>query len=52
MEYRSVAEIAELWGISERTVRNYCAERRIEGAVLIGKTWKIPADAVRPDAEN
>ena len=49
MEYRSVAEMAELWGISERTVRNYCAERRIEGAVLIGKTWKIPADAVRPE---
>ena len=48
MEYRSVAEMAELWGISERTVRNYCAERRIEGAVLISKTWKIPADAVRP----
>ena len=49
MEYRSVAEMAELWGISERTVRNYCAERRIEGAVLIAKTWKIPADAVRPE---
>ena len=48
MEYRSVAEMAELWGISERTVRNYCAERRIEGAVLIGKTWKIPADTVKP----
>ena len=41
--------MAELWGISERTVRNYCAERRIEGAVLIGKTWKIPADAKRPE---
>ena len=49
MEYKSVAEMAELWGISERTVRNYCAEERIEGAVLIGKTWKIPADAKRPE---
>lgn len=49
MEYKSVAEMAELWGISERTVRNYCAEKRIEGAVLIGKTWKIPADAKRPE---
>lgn len=48
MEYKSVAEMAELWGIAERTVRNYCAERRIDGAVLIGKTWKIPADTVRP----
>lgn len=48
MEYKSVAEMAELWGISERTVRNYCAEGRIDGAELIGKTWKIPAAAVRP----
>ena len=48
MKYRSVAEMAELWGISERTVRNYCAEGRIDGAGLIGKTWKIPADTVRP----
>ena len=49
MEYKSVAEMAELWEISERTVRNYCAEERIEGAILIGKTWKIPADAKRPE---
>ena len=48
MTCKSVAEMAELWGISERTVRNYCAEGRIDGAELIGKTWKIPADAVRP----
>lgn len=48
MKYKSVAEMAELWEISERTVRNYCAEGRIDGAVLIGKTWKIPADTVRP----
>lgn len=49
MEYKSVAQLAELWEISERTVRNYCAEGRIKGAVLIGKTWKIPADAKRPE---
>lgn len=46
MKYKSVAEMAELWEISERTVRNYCAEGRIDGAILIGKTWKIPADTV------
>ncbi len=49
MEYKSVAQMAELWEISERTVHNYCAEGRIKGAVLIGKTWKIPADAKRPE---
>ena len=41
-------EIAKKWGISERSVRNYCAEGRISGAVLEGKTWKIPADAEKP----
>ena len=34
--------------ISERTARNYCAQGKIEGAFLIGKTWNIPADAVLP----
>ena len=44
----SVKQIAKKWGISERSVRNYCAEGRISGAVLEGKTWKIPADAEKP----
>ena len=49
MEYASVAKIAEKWGISERSVRNYCAQGRIAGAKLIGKTWYIPADARKPE---
>lgn len=49
MEYRSVAEMAESWGISERTVRNYCAAGRIPGAFLTGKTWNIPVTAQRPE---
>ena len=44
----SVKEMAEKWGISERSVRNYCAEGRVYGAVLEGKTWKITADAQKP----
>lgn len=48
MEYISVIQFAEKYGISERTARNYCAQGKIEGAFLIGKTWNIPADAVVP----
>ena len=48
MEYISVIQFAEKYGISERTARNYCARGKIEGAFLIGKTWNIPADAVLP----
>lgn len=48
MEYISVIQFAEKYGISERTARNYCAQGKIEGTFLIGKTWNIPADAVLP----
>lgn len=51
-KFALVAEIAEKWGISERSVRNYCALGRVEGAVLIGKIWKIPSDAVKPKRLN
>ncbi len=52
MKYVSVARIAKKWGVSERTVRNYCAEGKIPEAFLTGKTWNIPEDAQRPDRIN
>ena len=52
MEYVSVAKMAEKWGISERSVRNYCAQGRIAGIKLIGKTWYIPEDAAKPERVN
>jgi Fic family protein len=48
MEYISVSTAAQNWNISERSVRNYCAGGRIAGAVLDGRTWRIPSDAVKP----
>ncbi|MCF0247589.1 MAG: Fic family protein [Synergistes sp.] len=48
MKYLSVSETAKKWGVSERTVRNYCAEGRIPEAFITGKTWNIPESAVRP----
>lgn len=52
MQYLSAAEAAKKWKISERSVRNYCAQGRVAGAVLKGKTWKIPADAEKPQRSN
>ena len=49
MNFLSVSEIAKLWNLSERSIRNYCAEGRIPGAMLVGKTWMIPSDAVKPE---
>lgn len=52
MEYLSVAKTAEKWGLSERSVRNYCAHGRIADAKLIGKTWYVPKDAKKPERAN
>lgn len=52
MEYISVMQFAEKFGISERTARNYCASGKIEGAFLTGKTWNIPEDTVLPQRKN
>ncbi len=52
MKYLSVKEIAEKWNVSERSVRNYCAEGRVFGAFLEGKTWNIPENAQKPERSN
>ena len=43
-----VTEVTKLWDVSERSVRNYCAQGRVEGAFLTGKTWNIPENAEKP----
>ena len=52
MRYLSVTEIAKKWNISERSVRNYCAHGRVQGAFLRGKTWNIPENAEKPERSN
>lgn len=52
MKYLSVSEVATLWNVSERTVRNYCSRGGIPGATLSGKTWLIPEDASKPIKNN
>ena len=49
VKYISVEEAAQNWQISERSTRNYCAQGRVEGALLEGKTWKIPSTAKKPE---
>ncbi|MGN0181515.1 MAG: Fic family protein [Candidatus Ornithomonoglobus sp.] len=52
MNYLSVSETAKRWNMSERGVRNYCAQNRIPGAFLTGKTWNIPENAPKPERIN
>jgi len=49
MDYISIAEAAEKWGISRRRVQVLCAQGRIQGIERLGKTWAIPAGARKPE---
>ena len=48
MEYKSVAQMSEQWGISDRRVRILCQQGKIEGVIRKGRAWLIPADAEKP----
>jgi len=49
MDYRTVTETAEKWGISSRRVHEYLTDERINGAARFGYAWMIPSDAKKPE---
>lgn len=48
MNYLSVSQTAEKWGISTRRIQILCGEGRIPGAMRMGAFWVIPEDAIKP----
>lgn len=52
INYKTVKETSIKWNMSERSVRNHCAQGRVDGAILEGGIWKIPADAKKPNRSN
>ncbi|MCB5921808.1 DNA-binding protein [[Ruminococcus] torques] len=48
MDYASSAEMAKKWNVSQRRVAVFCKEGRVDGAILIGRMWMIPRDAIKP----
>ena len=52
MELLSVSDTAKRWSVSERSVRNYCAQGRVPGALMVGRAWRIPSDAGKPARSN
>jgi hypothetical protein len=48
VDYLTVKEMGERWGISGRRVTYYCEAGRIKGALKKGNLWLIPADAKKP----
>ena len=52
MDYLSIKQTSEKWGVSTKRIQVLCAEERIPGATKIGSYWAIPADAEKPKDER
>ena len=48
MDYMTLREAGEKWGISPRQINYYCSEGRIPRAEKMGTVWLIPKDAQKP----
>lgn len=48
MEYLTVTQAAEKWGISTRRVRLLCSKGEIDGVIRKGKLYLIPAETEKP----
>lgn len=50
--YYEVREVAEEWGVTNRSVQQMCSRGRIPGAIKIGRTWCIPVGVSKPEDER
>ena len=48
MDYMTLKEAAEKWGVTPRRVNYYCAGGRIPGAVKMAGVWLLPKTAEKP----
>ena len=48
MDYMTLREASEKWGISTRQINYYCTEDRIPGTLMMAGVLLIPKDAEKP----
>jgi len=48
MDYMTLREASEKWGVSVRQINYYCTANRIPGAVKMATIWLIPKSAEKP----
>lgn len=48
MEYLTVKEAGEKWGVTARMVNYYCSAGRIKGVIKKGNLWLVPVNAEKP----
>ena len=48
MDFMTIKQASEKWGICTRRVQTLCTEGRIDGAERLGHQWVIPINAEKP----
>lgn len=48
MDYMTLKEASEKWGVTPRRINYYCSAGRIPGAIKMATSWLIPKDADKP----
>ena len=48
MDYMTLKEASEKWGVSARQINYHCSAGRIPGAVKMATIWLVPKDAEKP----
>ena len=48
IDYMTLKEASEKWGVTHRWINYYCSAGRIPGAVKMGTVWLIPKSAQKP----
>lgn len=48
MDYMTLKEASNKWGVTSRWINYYCSSGRIPGAVKMGTVWLIPKDSQKP----
>lgn len=49
MDYMTIKEAAEKWGLSVRRVQEICVNGTVPGVMKFGREWAIPKDAEKPE---
>ena len=49
MDFMTIKQASEKWGICTRRVQTLCTEGRIDGAERLGHQWVIPINAEKAE---
>ena len=49
MDYITIREVSEKWGVSTRAVTYQVVAGRIPGVIRVGNMWLLPKDAPKPE---